>query len=166
MSSSRDKAANRTSTRPSRERPESMLLGRTRRFPIDPRICLALAGQTFRCCVRRKVLLVLFMFAAFTLVSFWVAPRAFPVKRLELVIRASLMFTAFFSVIVMVFLASTTVPDDISDRTIYTVLTKPVGRLSYLLGRTLGFSAVALVLLLVMGLLSLGFIRTAASATA
>lgn len=120
------------------------------RFPIVPSICLALAGQTFRACVRRRVLLVLVLFAAMVLVSYWVAPASFPDKRVELVTRASLMAASFFGVIVVVFLSATMLPDDIRARTIYTVLTKPVGRLNYLLGRALGFSAVALVLLAVM----------------
>ncbi|GEM_PF-2705766 len=135
---------------------------RTSRFPITPTVCLALAGQTFQACIRRRVLLVLILFAGFVAASYWVAPANFPQKRVELVIRASLMSAAFFSVIVVVFLSATTLPEDISRRTIYTVLTKPVGRLNYLLGRVLGFSAVAAVLLVVMGIISLGFIRYAA----
>ena len=139
--------------------PDSLLVDEGWRFPVTPRICLAIAGQTFRYCVRRKVLLVLVLFAAFLLVSALVAPRSFPAKRLELVVRASLMGTAFFSVIVVVFLSATALPEDVSNRTIFTVLTKPVGRLNYLLGRILGFSLMALVLLAVMGLVSVGFIR-------
>lgn len=133
------------------------------RFPITPRVVLALAGQTFRYSVRRKVLLVLVLFAVVLWISYSVAPKSFPDKRVELVIQASLIMTSFFGVIVMVFLASTTIPDDLESRTIYTVLTKPVGRLNYLLGRIVGFAAVGLVLLVVMGLVSEGFIRWTAS---
>lgn len=159
MSSSKDVTGKDSSTGPPEGQSGSILIVNGRRFPINPRICLALAGQTFRCCIRRRVLLVLVMFVAFLLVSYWVAPKAFPVKRLELLIRASLMFTSFFAVIVMVFLSATTVPDDINSRTIFTVLTKPVGRLNYLLGRVAGLSLTALMLLLVMGFMSVGLIR-------
>ena len=137
------------------------------RFPIIPRVVLALAGQTFRYSVRRKVLLVLVLFAVVLWISYSVAPKTVPSedmdKRVELVIQASLIMTSFFGVIVMAFLASTTIPDDLESRTIYTVLTKPVGRLNYLLGRIVGFAAVGLVLLVVMGLVSEVFIRWTAS---
>ena len=87
------------------------------RFPLSLHIILALARQTFQYSVRRKVLLVLVIFALFLWVSFTVAPKSFPEKRVELVIQAALMLTSFFGVIVVVFLSSTTIPADLNDRT-------------------------------------------------
>ncbi len=48
-------------------------------------------------------------------------------------------------------------PNDIRDRTLHTVVTKPVRKLEIVLGRVLGFTAVGTVLLAGIGLLSYGF---------
>ncbi|HUU42342.1 MAG TPA: ABC transporter permease, partial [Planctomycetota bacterium] len=93
-----------------------------------------------------------------------VMPAYDPVRRLELLIRLSLWGISFFGIIVAIFLAATVVPDDRTDGTITTVLTKPVGRLNYILGRVLGFAMTLGLILVVMGALSLGFIRWASHA--
>ena len=48
-------------------------------------------------------------------------------------------------------------PADIRDRTLHTVVTKPVRKVEIVLGRVLGFTAVGTVLLAAIGLISYGF---------
>ncbi|MDA7979146.1 MAG: ABC transporter permease, partial [Pirellulales bacterium] len=62
---------------------------------------------------------------------------------------------------IVLFLSVFSIPNDITRRTIYTVVTKPVRASEIILGRTFGFSAVATLLLLGMGLASYLFVNRA-----
>lgn len=66
--------------------------------------------------------------------------------------------TNFLVLLMALFLAAFSIPNDIKNRTIYTVVTKPVRASEVVLGRTLGFAAVGTVMLLVMAGISYGFV--------
>ena len=132
---------------------------RVHRFPVTPRVLWALACQTLRQCLRRKVLLVLLFFVGVVLVGHQVMPAHDPVKRLEMLVVWCLHSMWFFGIIVAIFLAATVLPEDRTRGTITTVMTKPVGRLNYLLGRIVGFAMTLGIILAVMGVVSWGFIR-------
>ena len=136
------------------------------RFPIVPAVIWAMGTQTLRQCIRRKVLLVLLFFFVTMLVGSRVIPAHNPVKRVEMLIKLSLHSISFFGIIVAIFLAASVLPDDRAAGTITTVLTKPVGRLNYLLGRIFGFAMTLGIILLVMGVVSWGFIRWAGAVAA
>jgi ABC-type transport system involved in multi-copper enzyme maturation permease subunit len=68
--------------------------------------------------------------------------------------------TTNFLVLIMALVLSTfSLPNDIKNRTIYTVVTKPIRAGEIVLGRTLGFVAVGTVMLVAMGLVSYFFVR-------
>lgn len=137
---------------------------RVHRFPVTAAVIWSMACQTLRQCIRRRVLLVLFFFLGTILVGSHVMPSHDVVKRLQMLIVLSLYSISFFGIIVAIFLAATVLPEDRRDQTITTVLTKPVGRLNYILGRVLGFSMTLGIILIVMGVVSWGFIRWAGAA--
>jgi hypothetical protein len=60
--------------------------------------------------------------------------------------------------LVAVFLAAFSLPNDIANHTIYTVVTKPVRPTEIVLGRIIGFTAIGTMMLLVMGLVSYVFV--------
>jgi hypothetical protein len=126
---------------------------------VTPAVIWAMGCETLRQCLRRKVLFVLVLFVGMVLVGIQLIPSYDPVKRLGLVIALCLFCIALLGAIVTVFLSATVLPEDRERKTITTVLTKPVGRLNYLLGRVLGFALTLGLILLVMGAASLGFIR-------
>ena len=132
-----------------------------RRFPACAGVVGALALQTLRQCIRRKVLFILLLFAAALLIGAGVIPSHEPVGRLYAIISLSLTLIAFFGVLVSVFLAATVLPEDRAKKTISTVMTKPVGKLNYLLGRVCGFAATMGIILAVMGVAAWGMIRWA-----
>jgi len=131
---------------------------------VTPGVIWAIGTQTLRQCLRRKVLLVLLLFFGVVLVGSRVMPSHDPLKHLEMLIRLCLWSISFFGIIVAIFLAATVLGDDRTDQTITTVLTKPVGRLNYVLGRIFGFAQTLGIILLVMGVVSWGFIRWAGAA--
>jgi hypothetical protein len=69
------------------------------------------------------------------------------------------MTTTTYLVLMLALLLSTlSLPADIKNRTIYTIVTKPVRSAEIVLGRILGFTVVGTVLLLLMGVISYGFV--------
>ena len=72
-------------------------------------------------------------------------------------IQNVLNLTIFLSMVFAWVLSALSLPADIRNRTLQTVVTKPVRKLEIVLGRALGFTLVGTVLLLANGLISYGF---------
>ena len=120
---------------------------------------LSLARHTFRESLRKKVMLVVVLFVAVVLLGTELAPAGYPEAKPQLALTVCLNGMAVFGLLTIVFLAATSIPDDVQHRTIYSLLTKPLPRWKILVGRTLGFVFVAAGLVLVMGFFSWAFIR-------
>ncbi|MBM4044521.1 MAG: ABC transporter permease [Planctomycetes bacterium] len=124
---------------------------------------LAIALHTFREAVRKKVLLVLVLFGLIVIGSSPLLPAlGEPEAKIRLMQAVCLRATILFSVLVAIFVAATGLPADISEKTVYSVLTKPVSRSTVIVGRILGLYAMLAVIVLVMGGISLLFIRLSA----
>ena len=125
---------------------------------ISPSRVLVLARQTFVQVMRMKVFYFLVVFAALMLAMLWVDFGSLgQVQDAEQSLRV-MKGAAFFSmnVFATVFAIAATallIPKDVEDRTLYTILSKPVTRLDYLLGRYLG-----VILMLGLGLLLMGMV--------
>ncbi len=98
---------------------------------------LTIAGNTVREAVRKKHIYVLAIIAIMLIgfssliVFFQESPEAF-MKEL------SLFTVSFLGMLVAVFTASPQIRREMEDRSIYTVLAKPVGRFGYVTGKFLG----------------------------
>jgi ABC-type transport system involved in multi-copper enzyme maturation permease subunit len=79
-------------------------------------------------------------------------------NRAKTYISIVLTTTNYLVMLMAVFLSAFSLPNDIKYKTIYTVVTKPIRAGEIVLGRTLGFSAVGTVMLLMMGLISYVFV--------
>jgi hypothetical protein len=66
--------------------------------------------------------------------------------------------TNYLVLLMALLLSAFSLPNDVKNRTIYTVVTKPVRASEIVLGRTLGFAAVGTAMLLAMGLISYVFV--------
>jgi len=71
--------------------------------------------------------------------------------------------TNYLVLLMALFLSTFSIPNDIKNRTIYTVVTKPIRAGEIVLGRTLGFLAVGTVMLVAMGGISYFFVRAGLS---
>ncbi len=132
-----------------------------RRFPVCGGVIGAIAAQTLRQCLRRKVLFILGLWLAVILIGLAVIPKHEPAERYHALVSLCLKTTSFFGVIVSVFLAASVLPEDRAKKTLSTLMTKPVGRLNYLLGRVAGFSLTMGLIVLVMGVAGWGVLRWA-----
>ena len=122
----------------------------------------ALAKHTFKESLRKKTALVIFFLALVLLGCMQFLPGITPDDRLKLVQVVSSKAATFFAIVVAIFLAAASIPADVEDKTIYSVLTKPVSRMAYILGKSLGLILVTGILLLAMSLISYGVVRLVA----
>ena len=112
---------------------------------------VTIARHSFREAVRKRLLLVVGLFALAMIVSapFW--PTLTDEDLVKLVQDISLTAMAFLGVIAAVFISAYSLPADVEEKRIFTLATKPVRRWQILLGKFLGFLALFALVLAAMG---------------
>ncbi|EMI40586.1 ABC transporter permease [Rhodopirellula sp. SWK7] len=117
----------------------------------------ALARLAFKEAVRRKVLYVVGLFVVLLLLAGWyLNPQSDDPARLY--ISFVLTATNYLVLALALFISAFSLPEDIKNKTLYTIVTKPVRATEIVLGRMLGFVAMGTVILIPMGLLSYVFV--------
>ncbi|MEZ6058251.1 MAG: hypothetical protein R3C01_16250 [Planctomycetaceae bacterium] len=113
----------------------------------------AIATLTFRESVRRKTLWVLAVFVVLFMFAHWFLGAG---QATESAAKRHVMFVmsavTWLLIPIAVILACWGLPNDIKERSLHTVVTKPARRAEIVFGRILGYSAVMTLVLLVMGL--------------
>jgi hypothetical protein len=124
---------------------------------ISPRRVLALARLAVKESIRRRVVVVFVVFLLVMLFAGWfINPSSDQPARLYL---GHIVFpaTMYLTLLLALFLSSLSLPLDIKNRTLHTVVTKPVRQSEIVLGRILGFAVIGTVLLAPMGVISYAF---------
>jgi len=122
------------------------------------RVTLAIGRNTFTELVRQKVFYFLLIFALLVIGnSAFMAKLSFQ-EQFQMLKDISLGAMSVFSSIIAILATANFLPKDIEDRTIYTILAKPVPRFCYLFGKLLGIlsllaAAVGLMSILFLGVL-------------
>jgi hypothetical protein len=125
---------------------------------LSPRRVWALARLAIQESIRRRVVVVFAVFILLLLFAGWyLDPESIDPARLYL--DFVLTATGYLVLLLALFLSSQSLPADIKNHTIYTVVTKPVRASEVVLGRIVGFTVVTTFLLLVMGLISYVFVE-------
>ncbi|MCP4194024.1 MAG: ABC transporter permease [Planctomycetaceae bacterium] len=125
---------------------------------LSPRRMFAIARLAFQESIRRRVLVVFAVFVIALLFAGWfLDPSSSHPARLYL----SFVLTSsnYLVLILAVFLSAFSLPTDIKNRTIYTIVTKPVRPWEIVVGRMLGFCAVGTVILALMCVFSFFFVK-------
>ena len=114
----------------------------------------AIAGNTFRDLVRQKVFYFMLLFALLLIgASLALVSLSFQ-GQLQTVMDVSLGAISVFTMLLAVLSTAMLIPKDMEDRTLYTILAKPVARFEYLVGKLAG---VALILLTATALMTAVF---------
>jgi hypothetical protein len=117
----------------------------------------AIARLSVKEAIRRRVILVAFIIFALTLlVGGWFVGGGEHPDRVY--INFVMWGTQLLLLVLVMLISAFSLPDDIRNRTIYTVATKPVRTSEMLLGRIAGFGILGTVLLFSMGVISLLFV--------
>jgi len=137
--------------------PAELLITRRTSF-ISPRRIAVIASHTFTQLVRMKVFYFLVIFA----VIFWALNHFLfssmtgtnaSEQELRLLKSTSFFAMNLFAVVMSIAATALLIPKDIEDRTLYTILCKPVPRLDYLIGKLVGVLALIFISLLLMDIL-------------
>jgi ABC-type transport system involved in multi-copper enzyme maturation permease subunit len=111
---------------------------------------VAIAVNTFRDLVRQKVFYFMLVFALI-LIGTSLALSAMTFKgQLETVMDVCLGAMSVFTMLLAVLSTAMLLPKDSEDRTLYTILAKPVARFEYLLGKLIGVAMILLVATVLM----------------
>jgi hypothetical protein len=133
-------------------------------FKISPRRVIALARLAVQESLRRRVLAGLAVFVVILAFAIWFLDARTP-DPAKLYLSFVLTATTWLVMIMMVFLSAFSLPNDIKNHTIYTIVTKPVRPSEIVLGRIVGFTAVGTALLAIMGFFSYVFVVRALNHT-
>ena len=126
-------------------------------FLISPRRVFALAWLAIQESLRRWVLFALALYAIVLLFASWFLSR--PVLNpSQLYVETVLSLSRALVGLSVIFLSAFSLPADIANHTIYTIVTKPVRSTEIILGRVFGFMTIASVMVLVMGLCNYFFV--------
>jgi hypothetical protein len=121
---------------------------------LSPRRIGALAWHSVLESIRRRMLLAVFgVLAVIFMFGGWFLD-ARPTEQVRVYVGFVLLSSTLIAIPAGGLLACLSLPSDIRDKTIHTVVTKPVRRLEIILGRVLGMTFVATVFLAVSGLVS------------
>jgi len=123
---------------------------------ISPRRVFALAWLAVRESLRRRVVVVFVVFVVLILFAALFINKD-SLHPGQLYIQVVLNFTVYLGMLFALLLSALSLPADIRDHTLYTVVTKPVRKIEIILGRVLGFVVVGTILLAGIGLISYGF---------
>ena len=118
--------------------------------------CIAI--YTYREGIRKKVLigfLVLSLLVIFgsSFISSFLDPSSETDIDLKLIKDICVAAISIFGVLITIYVSASVVPGEVENKVIYTILSKPVRRLQYLLGKFLGAQLIIIVNLLLMGIL-------------
>ena len=128
----------------------SALPDTTRHKSFSPSRLWAIASNTLLELVRLKVFYFLLFFALIVIgISFFTSRMSFQEQSQSLK-AASLGAMSIFTWLLAVLATAMLLPKDIEDRTLYTILAKPVPRFEYLLGKFLGVLALLFIALSLM----------------
>ncbi|HXY32737.1 MAG TPA: hypothetical protein VEI07_00835 [Planctomycetaceae bacterium] len=119
---------------------------------LSARRIWALAMLTAREAIRRKALLVFGVFALLFMFGSWFLSTPGEKADIQIQRHVVFVFTAISWLVlpVVLMLACWGIPEDIKARSMHTVVTKPVRRIEIVLGRMLGFSMIATLIVAVM----------------
>ncbi|MEM9586127.1 MAG: ABC transporter permease, partial [Planctomycetota bacterium] len=113
---------------------------------LSPSRIAALARLAFKEAIRRRVLFVVGLFVVVLLLAGWfLNPQSDDPARLY--ISFVLTGTNYVILALALFLSAFSLPNDIKNKTIYTIVTKPVRAIEIVLGRLIGFVGVGTLML-------------------
>ena len=124
----------------------------------SPRRIWAIAMLAIKEALRRKVVLATFAIFALTLLFGGWFMNTNSEKPDKIYVNFVMFGTQLLVLMMGMLISSFSLPDDIKNKTIYTIVTKPVRATEIVMGRLLGFSLLGTILLALMGVLSFIFV--------
>lgn len=105
---------------------------------FSPARIWTLATNTVTQLVRMRILFMLLLFVAIVVAAAFAFPTKSPEQQLKLLKDVVFGALQVFSIVMAIAATALLLPRDVEDRTLYTILSKPVPRQEYLIGKLLG----------------------------
>ena len=118
--------------------PTSSMTGKQPSVRFSPQRVWTMAMATVTQLVRMKILAFLVLFCLLAVGAGFAFSVINPEQQLNLLKSVTLGALQIFSIVIGVVSTALLIPKDMEDRTLYTILSKPVPRFDYLLGKLLG----------------------------
>jgi ABC-type transport system involved in multi-copper enzyme maturation permease subunit len=116
---------------------------------------IVIALNAYRESLRRKTLITFLLFAMLLIGSSTFLTVLSPGEEIKMVKDVCLSAISFFGMLIAVFVAGALIPGEMDNRTIYTILSKPMKRFTYLVGKYVGAQLTILLNMVLMSLLFL-----------
>jgi hypothetical protein len=126
-------------------------------FTMSPRRIRALAWLAVKDSIRRKIVVVFAVFIILLSFAGWFLDPGND-HPLRLYITFVMSATNFLVLLLVLFLSVFSLPTDLKNKTLHTVVTKPVRPSEVVMGRIIGFSAIGTFFLVAMGLVCYLFV--------
>ena len=141
------------------------LISNIQQIPAHVARSAVIAQHTFTQLVRMKVFYLLAFFAVILIASNFLnlpqheGPESVGSHVLFMIKNVSIGAMTLFSVVISIVATALLLPKDVEDRTLYTILAKPVPRIDYLAGKLLGVLMLIFVSLIIMDVLMVGALQ-------
>jgi hypothetical protein len=122
----------------------------------------AISSVSFQESIRRKVLWITPLAILGAVVVSQLQVAVDPQDAIRQTTKICLFATGLVVTLTGIILACTSLPKEIENRVIYTIVTKPTTRLEIVLGKVWGFAKVSAAILLIMGLFTYGYLHVRA----
>lgn len=119
---------------------------------------IAVAHNTYREAVRDKVLYAILFFAAATILGSKALGYISVGQDLKIVIDISLAAISVFGALIAIVIGTNLVYKEVDKRTIYTILSQPMRRHEFILGKYLGLAGLIGTVTVCMGLVTAGYV--------
>jgi len=121
---------------------------------------LAIASNTYREAIRDKIMYVLLFFAGATILASKALGYISVGQDMKIIMDISLAAISLFGALIAIFVGTNLVYKEVDKRTIYTILSRPIHRYEFILGKYLGLAFLILTVTAIMAVFSAGYIMT------
>ncbi|QDU80887.1 hypothetical protein Pla110_26230 [Polystyrenella longa] len=124
---------------------------------------MAIATLTFKEAARRKVFYIIILFALLFMFANWFLSMSDQRTDFQIEVYVSFVLTVISILVIpiVLLLSCWGIPEDIRQRSLHTVVTKPAHRMEVVMGRIFGFVGIGSILLLFMGVIGYFWIMRA-----
>jgi ABC-type transport system involved in multi-copper enzyme maturation permease subunit len=119
---------------------------------------VAIARNTFLETIRDRILNAILVFAVLLIVASILLGQLSAGQDVKIIKDLGLASVSFFGVVIAIFVGTSLVHKELDKRTVFVVLTKPVNRARFLVGKLLGLMTTLTMLTILMGLAYLGLL--------
>ncbi len=124
---------------------------------------LTIAKHTFREALRKKIVHLLIGLGIIIIaISPYIPTTDEPDAKVKMVFVVFFQVVALLCIMGIILLSASSLPNEIEDKTIYSILSKPISRLKIVAGKIAGFAALSALMIVVLGLFNAAVIHRAA----